>query len=144
LTYDVRKLNIHDYDQLIGLWDRCGLPYRPKGRDSRELINLEMQRSETFFIGLFDSEKLIGFVLGTSDGRKGWINRLAIDPAYQRQGLGSFLIDECEKYLKDLGLKVIACLIEESNQASRAAFDKAGYELHNDILYFSKRTSIND
>ena len=30
--------------------------------------------------------ELVGVVLGTHDGRKGWINRLAVAPAYQRRG----------------------------------------------------------
>lgn len=144
MKYKIRKLTIDDYENLIGLWQKCGLPYRPQGRDSIKAISKEMAGPETAFIGLFDDDKLIGVVLATSDGRKGWINRLAVDPEYQRRGLGIFLIKEGEKFLHDLGLKVIAALIEGDNQPSFAVFEKAGYTFHSDIAYYSKRTSPND
>lgn len=144
MKYQIRKLTIDDYDDLLTLWDRCGLSYRPQGRDTREAIAGEMKRAETGFIGMFDGGRLIGFVLATSDGRKGWINRLAVDPDYQRQGLGTYLINESEQFLYKLGLKVIAILIEGDNVASYETFKKAGYVSHPDIAYYSKRGSPED
>jgi len=131
-------------DDLTSLWQGCDLPCRPKGRDSREAIAKEMMRTETGFLGMFDEGKLIGIILGTSDGRKGWINRLAIDPQYRRQGLGDIMIQKCEEFLYGLGLKVIAALIEGENTASFAAFKKAGYIYAEDIAYYSKRQSADD
>lgn len=144
MHYELKKLTPDDYDGLLDLWRKCGLPYRPRGRDSRPAITAEMARAETAFIGMFDKNRLIGFVLATSDGRKGWINRLAVDPDYQRRGLGGRLIAEGEKFLNGLGLKVIAALIEGDNRASFAAFKKSGYSGHKDIIYYSKRTSSED
>lgn len=144
MEYEIRFLVIDDYDELLNLWQDSGLPCRPRGRDSRQAIEREMRRPETCFLGMFNGAKLIGAVLGTSDGRKGWINRLAIAPEYRRRGLGNILIEECEKFLDSLGLKVIAALIEGDNKASFAAFKKAGYSYADDIAYYSKRSSIDD
>jgi ribosomal protein S18 acetylase RimI-like enzyme len=144
MEYESRKLTPDDYDKLLDLWSKCGLPYRPRGRDSRSNISREIAKSETAFIGMFDNARLIGFVLATSDGRKGWINRLAVDPEYQRRGLGCKLIEEGEKFLNGLGLKVIAALIEGDNKPSFATFKKAGYSHYEDIVYYSKRTSPDD
>jgi len=144
MKYQIRKLTIDDYDSLLALWDKCALPYRPRGRDTREAIAREMKRDETGFLGMFDGRRMIGFVLATSDGRKGWINRLAVDPDYQRQGLGTYLINESEQFLYKLGLKVIAILIEGDNVASYETFKKAGYVPHPDIAYYSKRGSAED
>lgn len=144
MNYIIRFLTIADYEELIELWQKSGLSYRPNGRDSRSAIEQEMKRQETCFIGMFDGVKMIGSVIGSSDGRKGWINRLAIDPEYRRRGLAGKLIAECEKFLEDLGLKVIAALIEGENTASFAAFAKAGYGHAPDIAYYSKRQSPDD
>jgi ribosomal protein S18 acetylase RimI-like enzyme len=144
MPYDIRRLTIDDYDELIALWERSELSYRPKGRDSRVAMKPEMERAETFFLGLFDGSKMIGSVLGSSDGRKGWINRLAIDPDYRGKGLAGILIEGCEKRLYGLGLKVIAALIEGDNESSESAFSKAGYSYTDDIKYYSKRFSDED
>jgi len=144
MQYRIRKLTIDDYDELIALWERSELSHRPRGRDSRESMTPEMGRDGTFFLGMFDGEKMIGSILGSSDGRKGWINRLAVDPDYRGKGLAAQLIEECEKRLYSLGIKVIAALIEGDNKSSESAFSKAGYIYWDDIKYYSKRFSDDD
>lgn len=144
MDYLIRHLDATDYDHLIDLWTRCGLSYRPKGRDSREVMAAEFRRMDTGLFGMFDGDKIIGAVVGTSDGRKGWINRLAIDPDYRGKELASYLIKEAENFLHDLGTKVIAALIEDYNTPSMSAFTKAGYSCDPKIHYFSKRDSWED
>ena len=144
MDYLIRPLDHTDYDDITSLWDRAGLPYRLQGRDSREAMTMEFKRMETAFIGMYDGERLIGAVIATSDGRKGWINRLAIDPDYRGKRLAAVLIDESERFLKDQGIKVVAALIEDENLPSIAAFEKSGFIYHPDIFYFSKRESEED
>ncbi len=137
----VRTLNIENFDQIINLWQRAGLSTRPKGRDSFESIEVEMKFNPGGFIGLFDGDNLIGLILATFDGRKGWINRLAIDPDFRRRGLALKLIGEAESHLKTRGAKIIASLIEDWNESSFKLFDKAGYVTHRSIIYTTKRKS---
>jgi len=141
MKYRIKELSIYDYNDLIGLWEKSDLPARPNGRDSYEAIGKEIERGETCFLGMFDKDKLIGVIIGTSDGRKGWINRLTIDPDYRGQGLAIKLIEEGEKFLFGLGIKIIAGLIEDYNAPSKALFKKVGYRMHDDIFYFTKRLS---
>jgi ribosomal protein S18 acetylase RimI-like enzyme len=101
----------------------------------------EFKRQETCILGMFDRDIMIGSIIGSSDGRKGWINRLAVDPDYRGQGLAGKLIEECEDFLHKLGLKLIAALIEANNDPSFKAFKKAGYIFANGITYCSKRIS---
>ena len=138
---ETRSLTIADYDQLTTLWQRAGLSFRPNGRDSISAIATEIQHNPDGFIGLFDGESLVGFILATFDGRKGWINRLAIDPDYRRKGLGIMLIRKAEETLKLRGAKIIAALIEQDNTASLAMAQKAGYITHQSIIYVTKRES---
>jgi ribosomal protein S18 acetylase RimI-like enzyme len=144
MEYLIRPLTINDYDDLINLWRRSGLTHRPAGRDSRESMSVEFKRSESCFLGMYDREKLIGSIIGTYDGRRGWMNRLAIDPDYRGLGLAGKMVREAEEFLSRLGARVIAGLIEEENTPSISAFRKAGYQLHPNILYFSRRTSPQD
>jgi ribosomal protein S18 acetylase RimI-like enzyme len=144
MTYPIRQLNIDDYQELLQLWRRCELSHRPKGRDSYEKMAKEFKRHETCILGMFDGDKMIGSIIGSSDGRKGWINRLAIDPDYRGQELAGILIEECEDFLHKLGLKLIAALIEANNDPSFKAFKKAGYIFANGVTYCSKRTSAED
>jgi hypothetical protein len=81
----VRTLTLEDYDRWMSVWQRAGLhSIRPKGRDSREAFARQFASGTHTMIGLELSGELIGVVLATHDGRKGWINRLSVLPEYRR------------------------------------------------------------
>lgn len=137
----IRDSRIEDYDKLIDLWKEAGLGYRPKGRDSRRQMKQQLEHGNTIFLVAEMGGKFVGSVIGTHDGRKGWINRLAVHPSYRRRGLAKKLVAEVEKLLSQVGLEVIACLIEQGNTASLQLFQSLGYDRASDIVYLSKRKS---
>ncbi|HOD67479.1 MAG TPA: GNAT family N-acetyltransferase [candidate division Zixibacteria bacterium] len=143
MTRHLVKLTIADYDALINLWGDAGLPYRPLGRDSRERIEIEMRRPDTAFFGVFDRDRLVAAGLATFDGRKGWINRLAVHPDFRRQGLAARIVRACEEFLHERGAEIIACLIEDWNEPSMELVARLGYDHAPDIEYFSKRKSAD-
>ncbi|MDD4307848.1 MAG: GNAT family N-acetyltransferase [Thermoplasmata archaeon] len=136
---ELRTLSSADYDAIVGVWDRAGLPYRPKGRDSRPEIERQMAIDPEMWLGCFMDGKLAGVVLGTHESRKGWLNRLAVVPEHQGKGCGRALVNEMEKRLRARGLGIFAVLIEDGHDASMALFKKAGYEVHENITYLRKR-----
>ena len=138
----LRTLTMNDYTAMIKLWETAGLPFKPRGRDGREAIARQMRENPDFFIGVFDENgKLLGVVVLSCDGRKGWINRLAVHPEYRRRGVAKTLIAEGEKVLRKRGMLIFCALIEDYNEVSKSLFRKCGYVEHRDIIYFSKRDS---
>jgi len=135
----IRELRIDDYDALVTLWDAAGLSYRPRGRDRREHIAHELAGECSIFLVAEDDGRIIGSVLGTHDGRKGWINRLAVHPDYRRRGIGTQLVREVERRLDAMGIDIVTCLIEDWNTSSQEFFTVLGYHRHDDIHYYSKR-----
>jgi ribosomal protein S18 acetylase RimI-like enzyme len=132
-------LTAGDYPELLDLWQRAGLPVRPEGRDAPDAFARQMAEGRQRVIGLRDGARLAAVAVLTHDGRKGWINRLAVDPDYRRRGLASALAAEAERWFRDeLGLEVFAALIEGENAASQALFDALGYARHH-VVYVSKR-----
>jgi ribosomal protein S18 acetylase RimI-like enzyme len=138
----IRKMTMKDYDSLIALWKKGNIPYRPQGRDSKKNIRWQLQQPNCLFLIAENHRKIIGAILGTHDGRKGWINRLVITPAYRRKGIAKRLIEEFEQHLTAAGIDIVACLIEDWNATSMDVFERLGYTKHPDILYFSKRKNM--
>ena len=137
----IRPLRDEDYDQLVELWTAAGLSHRPKGRDRREAIAAEISGPCSVFLAADSDGEMIGAVLGTHDGRKGWINRLAVHPEHRRKGIGNALVEAVEERLNDLGIHIVTCLIETWNQDSVTFFTRIGYVEHDECKYYSKRRS---
>ncbi|MCP4631650.1 MAG: GNAT family N-acetyltransferase, partial [candidate division Zixibacteria bacterium] len=125
----------------VNLWDYSGLPYRSNGRDSKEQIRQEIKSDSAIFLIAETNGMVIGVVFGTHDGRKGWINRLAVREDFRNCGIGRMLVDEVERRFESIGINVYACLIESENPVSSKVFAKYGYSYNVGIGYFSKRRS---
>jgi len=139
----IREFSIKDYDALMTLWNDAKLPFKPTGRDKRDNIECELKQENAIFLVAEINGKLVGSVFGTHDGRKGWINRVAVAPEFQRQNIAKKLIAEVEDRFSELGIDIISCLVEDWNTKSLKVFEKLGYKKHTDILYFSKRKDSN-
>ena len=140
----IRQLTPGDYEGIIGLWERVGLPAKPKGRDSRTKLSRQMKQSPDFFLGAEVRGKLVGVIVASSDGRKGYLNRIAVDPDCRGQGIAQRLTLAAEDALRRTGIKIITLLVERDNIPSIQLAHKLGYVEHPDIIYFSKRESEED
>ena len=135
----IEPLAPSDYDGLVALWKASGLTYRPRGRDSRRAITSQLKRPTAVFLKATAGGMLVGAVLGSHDGRRGWINRLAVMPGRQKRGVGGALVKELERRLDRLGLLLVAVQVDKGNRRSLRFFKDLGYRLHDDIHYLSKR-----
>jgi len=143
MAREIRKLTMGDYDEIIRVWAESGLPFKPKGRDSQEAMSKEMANPDCAFFGLFDDERMIGVIIANFDGRRGWINRLAIDPDRRGKKLAAKLIAAAEEFLHSVGAVVLCALIEDINYPSISCFQNSGYSCWDNIKYFSKRPSAD-
>lgn len=137
-TPEVLVLEPEDYDEVLALWARAGLPARPEGRDAPAAFRRQHENGLQRAIGIRDPGMLVAVAILTHDGRKGWINRLAVDPGNRRRGLASLLVREAERWFRDdVGLEVFSALIHSHNDPSRTLFEELGYETV-DVVYVRK------
>ena len=136
---EIRPFIIEDYDEVLNLWRRAGLPFKPRGRDRKDRIKTEIEGNHTFFLLAELEGQVIGSILANHEGRKGWIHRLAVHPDHRRRGLARILLREAENHLREAGIEMIASLIEEDNKTSMIFFEQAGYIKHPDIIYLTKK-----
>ncbi len=135
---EYRVVRTSEVQSMIDLWRNGGLPIREKGRESKERLIAEMETNPSGFIGAFDKDEMIGIVIATSDGRKGWVNRLVVAAPHRKSGIGFRLVQLAEEELKSRGIEIVSTLIEKGTDASFALFKKAGYEFRDDIVYLRK------
>ncbi len=71
-------------------------------------------------------EKMVGFVGGDAkrDENIGWITTIGVLPEYQRKGIATALLEECEK---QMGLPYIRLTVRKSNFAALQLYRHLGY-----------------
>lgn len=77
-------------------------------------------------IKAIDEGRMIGFVAGEprSSRKEFWIATIAVDPSYQRRGIGRKLLHACEQQAKVQQLKLT---VRISNQSAISLYEKEGY-----------------
>lgn len=84
-----------------------------------------------------DAGKIVGIVLGRFDGRRGWINHLAVDPGYRTRGLGRDLVKRVERRLVRKGCAKVNLHVEPENHGVSAFYVHIGYRPR-DLLFMEK------
>src|SRR2546421_353928 len=123
----IRRLGTAGYEGICAGWEASGGGYQPTRRESPGRFSRPMGTGLQTVFGAFEDGQLVGVVVATHDGRKGWISRLGVDPAYQRRGIGAVLVRACEDMFHEMGLTIIAALVVHGNEASLNLFKREGF-----------------
>jgi len=133
----IREFQLADYEEVLGLWKMAGLILRPG--DELDGIKTKLRRDPDLFLVAEDCSEIVGVVMGAWDGRRGWINHLAVTPNHQRKGIGYALVVELEKRLFRKGAKKVNAQVYRSNTKSFDFFKSCGYEVHSDLVMIGKQ-----
>ncbi len=137
----IRPMRAPDVTDVIAVWAAAGLATRPAGRDTPAALRQQLEHYPRTWLVAEQGGRIVGVVLGTHDGRKGWINRVAVHPDHRRLGLARQLLAACEAALHAEGIGIVAALVEAHNEASAAFFRAAGYATDVPVHYFRKLSS---
>jgi len=121
----IRTAELADAASLIELWTAAGLTFRP-GQVPAELAAV-LARDPDLVLIAEDAGGVTAAVLGTFDGRRGWVNRLATRPGRRGQGHASAVLAELERRLGAKGCRKVNLLIEPDNQPVTGFYRGRGY-----------------
>jgi L-amino acid N-acyltransferase YncA len=141
MSAEIKRLTIDYFDDILRIWDIAGLPIKPRGRESREQFAVEIASPHCAVYGLFENDRMLAVGIANWDGRRGWVNRVAVDPDRRGEGLAGVIIRECESFLRSCGAHVICALIEDINYPSISCFQKEGFRALEHIRYFVRYDS---
>src|SRR4051812_11851089 len=114
---EIRKMTIEDYDVVIGLLTATN-GVRLRDADSREATARYLERNPGLSFLAFVNGAVAGCVMCGHDGRRGYLQHLAVSPSYRRQGIGTALVETCLSHLADLGiLKTHIDVLVENQEA---------------------------
>jgi ribosomal protein S18 acetylase RimI-like enzyme len=136
LKMEVRPYSPHDKTAVIELWQKCNLT-RPWNNPELDIKRKLKVNPELFLVGL-SGEKIVASVMGGYEGHRGWIYYLAVDPAYQNQGLGRQIMETIESRLLAVGCPKINLMVRTDNLLAVGFYQKIGYKT-DDVISMGKR-----
>lgn len=147
-----REMQIKDYDAVISLWQQTE-SMSLRDCDSRESISAYLSRNPGLSYVALDQVivegeslegKLIGAVLVGTDGRRGYLQHLAVSSRYRGQKIGYQLVDKSITALAAIGIPKTHLFVYQSNLKAQAFYEKLGWFPRDEVRMFSFNASNNE
>ncbi|MDS0257004.1 GNAT family N-acetyltransferase [Thermoplasmatales archaeon AK] len=90
-------------------------------------IAMAQLRKDAFFLGAFDSSKLVGFIHFRVSGSTAELLRLYLKPDYTRSKIGSKLLEEAERLMDRSGVTECILYVHSSNNIGVSFYQKKGF-----------------
>lgn len=112
-------MHISDYDGIIALWCDCdGISLRDA--DSCQSTEKYLERNPGLSFVAEDESGIIGTLMAGHDGRRGYIQHLAVASGVRGKGVGRKLVELCLDALKSQGIVKSHVHVLGDNKTGRA------------------------
>jgi ribosomal protein S18 acetylase RimI-like enzyme len=125
-----------DVAAVIALWDGCGLT-RPWNKPEKDIAFARGKEQSDVLVGVVEGEIVASIMVG-HDGHRGSFYYVAVAPKHQGRGIGTLLIREGEKWLKERGVWKVNLLIRQENADVQLFYEQLGYEV-NKVMSMGQR-----
>lgn len=133
---DYRPMRIDDYDEVLRLWQACeGLSIRDA--DSRAGVERYLARNPGLSHVAERDARIVGSIMAGHDGKRGYIQHLAVDESARRQGVAGRLIALCVDALKGEGIEKSHVHVLRHNQTGRAYWSRRGWRQRSEVIMYS-------
>jgi len=132
----VRSFHFDDEKQVVALWKTCGLIV-PQN-DPQQDIRRKMAFQPDLLLVAVHRDRIVGTVMAGYDGHRGWINYLAVDPLYQKKGIGRLLMEHAEERLQLLDCPKINLQVRAANHRVTGFYKHLDYQME-DVMNMGKR-----
>lgn len=105
-----RFITKEDYKKLIVFWKEN---YFVNELDDFNHFKMFLEKNPGLSILAEENGKIVGTVLGSFDGRRGYIQKLVVDKNYRKKGIGKRIINKVVTKLHELGALYIPINAEE-------------------------------
>ncbi len=124
-TLEIRGLHDADIPAVIDLWERCDLVV-PWNDPEADIALARRSPNADVFVGLADG-RIIATAMAGSDGHRGWLYYVAVDPNRRGAGFGRLIVRHAEAWLAGCGVPKMQLMIRDTNTAVHGFYRSLGY-----------------
>ena len=133
---EIREMRLEDLPAVFALGQKLftaeDLPTLYRCWDDDEVMQIFSSDQETCLVAEGD-DKIVGFALGSIMKKPrnawlyGWLEWLAVDPAYSRRGIAARLLNQLTTLFIKRNARIILVDTDEANHKALAFFRKSGF-----------------
>jgi len=136
----IQEMVIEDYDEVRALWEVSD-GIQVSDIDSSVSIERFLNRNAGLSFVARENDQLVGAVLCGHDGRRGYIDHLAVRSSHRRQGIGRSLVSRCLFHLMRMGIRRWNLFVLEDNQEARSFWTHLGWAEKVELVTMSRQES---
>jgi putative acetyltransferase len=129
----IEPMDLKDYQEIYALWANSPGVGLGDG-DSPEGLALFFQRNPGLsFVAREGGApggargEIVGAVLGSHDGRRGFLTHLAVRRSHQGRGIGRQLVQACMQALRSAGIQKCHIFVFKENDMGKVFWRKVGW-----------------
>ena len=131
----IRLMTIEDYDKVYALWASLPGMGLHEREDSREGMAYYLRRNPDSCFVAEENGAIIGAVLFGNDGRRAYINHLAVAQNQQGRGIAKALLNAGLAVMRREGIAKCSLMVFRDNEAGNAFWDSLGSPRRDDVIY---------
>ena len=135
INMKIENFEMQYYHEVLELWKRAEIGVGSS--DTKDEIARILNRNPELFLIGKEEEKVVAVVIGTFDGRRGYVHHLAVDPDCQKKGYGKVIIDDLIERFRRKEVHKIHLFIEKYNKKVVDFYSKQGWEIRDDLIMMS-------
>ncbi|EJG1621113.1 GNAT family N-acetyltransferase [Vibrio parahaemolyticus] len=139
----IREMDIADYDDVVKLWGQTeGMSLRDA--DSKESINNYLIRNPNLSFVAVSANEIVGAVLVGTDGRRGYLQHLAVCSNFRGKNLGRELVSQAINALANVGVPKTHLFVYNENVNAQQFYEKLGWFPRDEVRMYSYNSSNNN
>src|SRR5207237_10520897 len=128
----LRECRSEDVGAVLQLWRQAEAT--PGVTDTADDLRRAVEEGPAIVLVAGVQGRVVCSMIGTFDGWRGNIYRLAVHPDHRRQGVARALVAEVEKRLAQQGAKRITALVEKNHPWAMTFWEAVGYRVDERIV----------
>lgn len=128
----LRECRSEDVGAVLELWRQADAT--PGVTDNADDLRRAVAESKANVLVVEAEGQIVGSIIGTFDGWRGNIYRLAVHPDFRRRRVARALVAEVEKRLARQGAKRITALVEKDHPWAMTFWEAVGYPVDERIV----------
>ncbi|MGH3116037.1 MAG: GNAT family acetyltransferase [Gaiellales bacterium] len=122
---EIQPLPKRFFSEAVDLWEAAGLT-RPWNDPYDDLDRATAGPSSTV-LACLSGDRLLATAMVGHDGHRGWIYYLAVVESARRQGIGTDLVQACEKWVQEHGIPKVQLMVRNTNEDPIHFYERNGY-----------------